>query len=453
MYLLYTCLTALGAILLLPYFVFERWRRDKHFHGLRERLGYLPPPLKTGGQAGSLWIHAVSVGEVLAVTELARHLKQQYPGLRLLVSTTTATGQALARQRLTFAEAIFYFPFDWPGAVRRTFDAVTPRIVLIVETEIWPNFLREAARRGVPVVFVNGRISERSFVRSRRWLPLAGGFLRRVLAGARLFLMQSEADAERVVGLGADPGRVEALGNLKYDVAPPAAGPLVNWLAGRVQASGEASRRAVLVAGSVVAGEEALVAEAFRKVLQKFPGALLVLAPRKPERFEPAAALLVQAGLRFVRRTQLDLSRALETGTQVLLLDTVGELAALYRVADVAFVGGSLVPAGGHNVLEPAWFGKAPLFGLHMENFREMARQFVAETAGIQVASSADLAQRCIELLENPGRGEQMGRAARLLVERNRGATERTLARISHVLDEQEAMHTPAQRVDAGRAG
>jgi 3-deoxy-D-manno-octulosonic-acid transferase len=346
---------------------------------------------------------------------------------------------------MTFADAVFYFPLDWPGPVRRVFDAVAPGLAVIVETEIWPNFLREARRRGVPVVFVNGRISERSYARSRRWQVVAGGFFRRVLGDARLFLMQSEADARRLLALGADSARVEVAGNLKYDVAPPTAGRVVAWLGEQGRAN---EGRAILVAGSVAEGEEHLVLSAFSKVRDKFPGALLVLAPRKPERFEAAAALAAARGLRLVRRTQLDLSRSLEQGMQVLLLDTVGELAALYQAADVVFVGGSLVAAGGHNVLEPAWFGKVPLFGPHMQNFRDIAAAFLEEVAAIQVASADDLARRWEELLANPAKREAMGRAAQMLLERNQGATERTLERIAGVLAE----HWTAHGAVTGRA-
>jgi 3-deoxy-D-manno-octulosonic-acid transferase len=440
MYFLYTCLTAAGVIVLLPYFAIQRWRRGKHFHGLRERLGFLPESVHThlgtvAGEGtgtpagGSIWLHAVSVGEVLAVTALARKLAERFPGRRLLVSTTTPAGQALARERLAFADAIFYFPLDQPGPVRRAFDAVAPAIVVVVETEIWPNFLREARRRGVPVVFVNGRISERSYTRTRRWQPLAGGFFQRVLADARLFLMQSDADLRRLLDLGADPSRVVLTGNLKYDVPPPAPGPLVAWLELQAQA-----RRPLLVAGSVVAGEEEAVLTAFAAVRQKSPCALLILAPRKPERFEAAAYIIVGHGVGILRRSKMDFSQRLGEQTAVLLLDSVGELAGLYQLADLVFVGGSLVPAGGHNILEPAWFGKAPFFGAHMENFCDMARLFVESGAGQEVGSAEDLGRRWMELLENPAKREEMGRAARLLVERNQGATERTLQHLTAIL-------------------
>ncbi len=443
MYFLYTVLTALGAILLLPYFAVLRWRRGKHFHGFAERLGFLPASLRaaaTGGD-GAIWIHAVSVGEVVAVIPLARRLRERFPSYRLVVSTTTATGQALARERLAppaLADAVFYFPLDWSFPVRRAFHAVQPALVVVVETEIWPNFLRHARRRGVPVVFINGRISERSFARSRRWMWLARGFYRRMLADACLFLMQSEADAQRLQALGAPPARVEVTGNLKYDVALPAPGPLVDWLG-----AAAAHRAPMLVAGSILAGEEEAVLEAFAAVRDRFPSALLVLAPRKPDRFAAAAAIIGQHGYRCLRRTAADLSAAFPAGADVFLLDTVGELAAVYQVAAAVFVGGSLVPAGGHNILEPAVFGKAPLFGPHMQNFRQMAEEFLAEHAAVEVAGGGELGGAWLDLLADEPRRDATGRAARLLVARNQGATERTLERLAVALAES---HPHAER-------
>lgn len=438
MYLLYTVLTALGAVLLLPWFAVIRWRRGKYFHGLGERLGFLPASLRAaaaGGEA-AIWIHAVSVGEVLAAVPLARGLRERFPGHRLIVSTTTPAGQALARERFAppfLADAIFYFPLDWPFPVRRAFRAVQPSLVVIVETEIWPNFLRYARRSGVPVVFVNGRISERSFARSRRWMWLARGFFRRVLADGRLYLMQSEADAQRLLALGANPERVEITGNLKYDIAAPAPGPLVDWLTAASE-----SRAPILVAGSVLGGEEDAVLEAFVAVRARFPGALLVLAPRKPDRFAAAAELVSQRGHSCLRRSAADLSTAFPADAEVLLLDTVGELAAIYRLAAAVFVGGSLVAAGGHNILEPAAYGKVPIFGPRMENFREMAEEFCAENAALPVHSGGELGRIWLELLADEPRRTAMGRAARLLVERNQGATERTLDRLAVSLVESQ---------------
>lgn len=430
MYFLYSLLTAAGMLLLSPYFAVQGLRKGKYWRGLRQRFGYLPEEAgkPSVGAPGAIWIHAVSVGEALAALPLARRLKERFPGRRLVISTTTATGQRVARERMGFADAIFYFPLDWAGPVRRVFRVIRPGIVVILETEIWPNFLRVARGQGVPVVFVNGRISERSF-RRYRWVD---GFLARVLADAEVFLMQSEEDARRLRALGAPGGRVGVMGNLKYDLAPPASSPLAEWLAAELERQ---KRRPLVIAGSVVAGEEEAVLGAFATIRGKWPRALLVLAPRKPERFEAAARIGAERGFSVVRRSTLRFDSPPGELGDVLLLDSIGELAAMYRLADAVFVGGSLVPAGGHNILEPACFGRPPIFGPSMHNFRDAAAQLLSAGAAVEVASGEELSRAWCRLLEDQTRREQMGRAARELVERNRGATERALERIASILE------------------
>jgi 3-deoxy-D-manno-octulosonic-acid transferase len=432
MYRLYSFLTAAGAILLLPYFLVRG--RGKYLSNLRERMGHLPAGWRRPGTAsqGAIWIHAVSVGEAIAAVPLARRLKKRFPARPVVVSTTTLTGQRIARERMGFADGFFFFPLDWPGPVRRVLRAVAPALVIILETEIWPNFLREARRASVPVVFVNGRISDRSFARYLRANGLFGGFLGRVLADAELFLMQSEADAERVRALGAPAGRVAVAGNMKYDLAAPEPGPFARWLEGQLE---EQERWPVVIAGSVVADEEEPVLAAFDLVQRRWRRALLVLAPRKPERFEAAARIVAERGWQLARRSALKMDAPLDAAADVLLLDTVGELAALYRLADAVFVGGSLVPAGGHNILEPACFGKAPVFGPSMENFRDIAARFVEIGAGRMVGSAAELGQAWLELVEDEMQRLGMGLAAQALIERHSGATDRVLERLAAVLE------------------
>jgi len=433
MYFAYTVLMTVAAVLLLPYFAVRGVRQGKYWKSLRQRLGHLPAAVaqRNPRRPGAVWIHAVSVGEAFAALPLARRLKQRFPGRRLVVSTTTDTGQRLVRGRFDFTDDVFYFPLDWPAAVRRVFQQVEPGLVVILESEIWPNFLREARRARVPVIFINGRISERSF-RRYRWVD---GWLARVLRDAERFLAQTETDAERFRALGAPAARAEVMGNLKYDLSPPASGPLVAWLEAECR---QQDRRPFLVAGSVLAGEEEPVLAAFAEVKARWPGALLVLAPRKPERFEAAARLAVDAGWRVARRSAQELDAPLPAA-DLFLLDTLGELAGLYRLADGVFVGGSLVPAGGHNILEPAWFACPPVFGPSMENFDEIARQFLQAGAAVQVSSSAELARAWLRLLEDAGARERMGHAARALIERNAGATDRAFERIAAVLDPSSA--------------
>ena len=445
MYALYSLLTAAGMLLLSPYFLLRGLMQGKYLSNIPERFGWrFPPELRSENSSGqkekSIWVHAVSVGEVLAVLPLAQQLKERYPSRRLVVSTTTVTGQKLARERMAFADAVFYFPLDWSGPVRRALAAARPAAVIVVETEIWPNFLRECRRAEVPAIFVNGRLSEKSFRGYGRALAYSAGvlagFLRKVLSDGALYLMQSEEDAARLVALGAPKERVLVTGNLKYDLAEPGNSALSVWLAAELA---KGNRGPLIVSGSVLANEEASVLRAFADVEREFPRALLILAPRKPEQFDNAAAIVAASGRKLLRRSDLNLNgtgnATLPEPVQVLLLDSLGELAGMYRLADAVFVGGSLVPAGGHNILEPAAFRKVPIFGPSMENFREMSRKFLAAGAAVQVKSPEDLGAAWQGLLQEPERAARMGASARKLVDRNRGATERVLEQIERIVD------------------
>ena len=431
MYFLYSVLLGAALVLLAPYFFLRGLRRNKYLHNLRARLGRLPENLRPrafGNSAdaapGPIWIHAVSVGEALAVAPLLEELRRQFPERRLLVSTTTRTGQEMATEKLQ-ADATFYFPLDFRFACRRVLSALQPVLVLIAETEIWPNFLREAHRSGARVAFVNGRISDRSFSRYRFWRF----FIRRVLENVDFFLMQSEEDARRIRALGAPAARVAVGGNLKFDMPEPA----------RPAFLGELERLAngtpIIVAGSTLAAEEEQVLDAVR-VSRTVEGkdALLVLAPRHPERFDEVARLLTLRGSKFVRRSQW---RTDGGRPEVVLLDTLGELAGVYAAATVAFVGGSLVPAGGHNPIEPALWGKPVVFGASMENFRSVARALVEARAGFQVRSSDELGILLATLLGDAAACQRAGAAARALVERERGATARCAARLAALLGQE----------------
>src|SRR5580704_14680092 len=440
-----------AVLLLIPYWLLKGLRHGKYLRNLGQRLGLSFPTLVRlpPNRPGAIWIHAVSVGEALSGVTVARRLKQAYPDRPLVISTTTMTGQALARERMPFADAIFYFPLDWTFCVRRVLRAVRPSIVIVLETEIWPNFLREARRRSVPVVFVSGRISDRSFARYQRFLGVFGfflrPFLRHALAHAASFLMQSEKDAERIRALGAPAERVEVNGNLKYDLELPAATPISHWLLAEAQ---RRERSPIIVAGSVVATEEPHALIAFGTLQGEYPKALLVLAPRKPECFDDAAAFIDESHRKFIRRSRLPIpgpaqshanqppdSSTIPDDVAVLLLDSIGELASLYGLADGAFVGGSLVSSGGHNILEPAAFGKIPVFGSSMENFAEIASRFVSAGAAIQVESPEDVGVAWIELFGDPERMKKMSETARHLVADSRGATDRAVAEIAKRLD------------------
>ena len=449
MYFIYSLLMGLAALLLVPYWLVQSLRTGKYLSNLGERLGFSFPSLAKlpVERPGAIWLHAVSVGEALSGVTLARRLKEAYPNRPLIVSTTTLTGQALARERMPFADAVIYFPLDWTFCVRRALNAVRPSLVLILETEIWPNFLREAERRKTPVLFVSGRISDRSFARYQSYLSafdfFLRPFLRDALSKASGFLMQTEKDAGRIRALGAPSDRVDVSGNLKYDLELPAPTPLSNWLEAEARRQG---RSPIIVAGSVVATEEPHALIAFGTLQGEYPKALLVLAPRKPERFDSAAEYIYESHRKFIRRSKLAIpgpgqsAEGTENGTisedvTVLLVDSIGELASLYRVADGVFVGGSLVQSGGHNILEPAAFGKIPVFGPSMENFAEIASRFVAAGAAVQVESPEDAGVAWIEFFRNPERMKKMSEAARSLVEGSRGATDRAIARIAALLE------------------
>jgi 3-deoxy-D-manno-octulosonic-acid transferase len=450
-YFIYSLLMGLAALALAPYWFVQGLRHGKYLPNLKERLGFSYPSLEKlpNDRLGAIWIHAVSVGETLSAVTLARRLKATYPNRPLIISTTTITGQALARERLPFADAVIYFPLDWVFCVRRALEAVTPAVVLVLETEIWPNFLRAAGQRKLPVFFVSGRISDRSFARYQKYLRVFGfylrPFLKEALSGASAFLMQSEKDAERIKALGAPADRILVSGNLKYDLELPAPTPLSEWLEAEIKRTG---RSPVIVAGSVVATEEPLALIAFGTLQGEYRDALLVLAPRKPEQFDAAAEFIDESHRKFLRRSKMPIpvpapaqgdgspaSSTIPDDVTVLLLDSIGELASLYRLADGAFVGGSLVPSGGHNILEPAAFGKIPVFGPSMENFAEIASRFVAAGAAIQVESPEDVGVAWIELFRDPGRMKKMEEAARRLVEGSRGATDRAITEIGKHLD------------------
>ena len=427
MYLVYSLIVVLAVVVGSPYFVYQALRHRKYVGSLRQRLGLLPISLNLDNDA-SIWIHAVSVGEVLSARPLVEALRQRYPSLRLYVSTTTMTGQQVVRQQLQQEiDGVFYFPFDFAFIVRRVLDVVRPRLLVLVENEIWPHLLRECNRRGIRTVIVNGRISSRSFPRYR----VARPFFRRVLAHVDRFCMQGEESARRAIELGADPARVTVTGSLKFDSATGsetlarARGRVLRFL--RVSPD-----RVVIVAGSTMRGEEVPVLRAFRRVKAVSPEAVLILAPRHAERFDEALQLAAEEGFSTVRRTELAIDA--EPRADVVVLDTIGELAQVYQLATVAFVGGSLVETGGHNILEPAVYGRPVLIGPHMSNFAEIARTFLAKRAAVQVSSPRELEEQLAALVTDPVRRAALGAAARALVDANRGALDRTMEAMVRVL-------------------
>ena len=406
----------------LPVFAAQAILRGKYRRGLSERLGRVPA---WAGPLSPVWLHAVSVGEVMAASPLARALRARWPDLPLLVSTVTDTGRGVAEQRLP-AEQFVFFPLDFGWAVRSALNKLSPRAVLLTETEIWPNFIRACGTRGIPVVLINGRISPRSFPRYRH----VRNIFRHVLQGIRLFCMQTPEDAGRILDLGAPVERVHVVGNLKFDLAAgdPAAGGEDGSAIRKTL--GLTAAQPVLVAGSTHRGEEQAVLEAFTAARRTLSNLTLLLAPRHPERLEEVEALLARAGLDWIRRSRLPA----EGARAVILVDTMGELARLYAAGTIVFVGGSLVPIGGHNILEPASHARPVLFGPHMGNFAEMGRLFLEHGAGIQVRDASHLSTEVLRLLTDPEKARRLGEAGRAIVDTHRGAGRRTVDLLEAVL-------------------
>jgi 3-deoxy-D-manno-octulosonic-acid transferase len=431
-YLLYSLLLAAGMLLSLPYWLYQMLRHGKYRTGFAARMGSVPARLTAEPDSPAMrviWVHAVSVGEVLAVSGLVEEMRRILPHYRVLISTTTDTGQALARKRFG-EENVFYFPLDFAFAIRPYLRMLNPELVVLAETEFWPNFLHQAHAGGSRIAVVNARISDRSWPSYRRYRWA----LRRMLAHVDKFLAQSENDRARLVSIGAESARVRVTGNLKFDVNLPSPPPLVESLRRSLRAEGAGP---VLVCGSTVEGEEPVLLKAFENVRVEHPRAVMILAPRHPQRFDEVAILVQQLGLPFCRRSRWS-GEAL-AGT-VLLLDSIGELAALYALADVAFVGGSLVPRGGHNIIEPAQHGVAIVVGNHTENFRDIVALFQSRDA-VRIVSPAELPLTLMQLLNDDVDRRALGRRAEETMRSQTGATSRTLEALMNLLN---ADHSPA---------
>jgi 3-deoxy-D-manno-octulosonic-acid transferase len=437
MYLLYSLLLTVGFIALLPWFAIDALRTRKYVTGLRQRLGKLPAITKDTRPL--VWLHSVSVGETEAARPLVRALLERFPSHRLVVSTTTVTGQRIARAAFgPDAAAIFYFPIDWAWTVRRVLRKLQPSIVLIMETELWPRLLRECRARHVPVVLINGRISTTSFGRYQLIRP----FIRRVLANISLALMQSDADAARIRELGMPGERVLMPGNLKFDSADRAIDEAATANLRERFGLDESTR--LIVAASTHAPEESIIIKAFQQLKETKQDLQnrLVIAPRHPERFSEVAALLRKSGLTWTRRSEPE--RIEDKTCEVVLLDTVGELRHLYPLADVAFVGGSIAEHGGHNVLEPGARGVCVVTGAHMHNFAAVTKAMRDENAIVQLpevattAAPAELAAVLKMLLANDTLRCEIGQRASMVCDQNLGATERTLQLIGNLLQASE---------------
>jgi 3-deoxy-D-manno-octulosonic-acid transferase len=410
MYFIYNIVLIFGTVLFLPVILFKLATVPKYRGGLTQKFGRLRKGvMRVIRGTRPIWVHAVSVGEVMAAHPLVRELKKKYPDRKLILSTVTVTGYYTARRRVPEADAVFFFPFDFPWIVRRVIHGINPVVVLVAETELWPNFFRELKKAGIASALINGRISlnsHKNYVKFKR-------FFGQVFSNVDLFCMQSEEDAGRIRDIGADPAKVIVTGNLKFDQKIP-----VNQPAPVAIPAG----KKVITAGSTHRGEEEALLDVFTQLRAKYPELLLIIAPRHPERFDEVEGLVNKAGYECLRRTQ-------RTGTikDVLLLDTIGELRAFYALCDIAFVGGSLVKVGGHNLLEPAAMKKPVIFSRYMFNFKEISEALMSVGGGVMVKDKGELYRQLDRLLADKELANRMGERAFRVIEMNSGAAKRTL--------------------------
>lgn len=444
MYFIYSLLLGLGFLVLLPRFIADAFRHGKYVAGFGERLGSLTP---LGGEGRSVvWIHCVSVGEVQAARPLVQGIRERFPDHLIAVSTITSTGQNVAKGVFKDQAAkVFYFPFDWRWTVRRTLKAISPDAVLVLETELWPGFLRECRYQQIPVALVNGRLSEQSFRRYRLIKP----FMRRVLSSLDLAIMQTEADGKRIRALGMAAEKTLVFGSMKFDAgATSHTNSLTNEFRRRFKLSEESP---LVLAASTHDPEEVLLLNSFRQIISRSRiQPRLMIAPRHPERFAEVADLLNASGLRWVQRTASP--DEVDGQAAVILLDTIGELQSVYALASLVFVGGSIAQTGGHNILEPAAAGVAVIVGPHTYNFQSIVETFVRAGAIVQLlpmsesATMVELADVILELLGDPARRRELAAGAQKLVSENRGTTERTLRSLEPLLA------TPAQTAPSVRS-
>jgi 3-deoxy-D-manno-octulosonic-acid transferase len=429
-YFLYNIILILIALILIPYYLLRGLRHGKTRRGIRERFGWYDRS-KLAKLEGKqvFWVHAVSVGETRAAIPLIKALRQKNPDAAILISNVTETGHAIACEIKEIDSCIF-FPFDLSWVVSRSLKKIKPAVVIIVETEIWPNFVRHTKRSGAKLVLVNGRISDRSFPRYLR----VRGIFSRLLEQFDAFCMQSSQDADRIKVLGAPPAKVSVSQNLKFDMQIDlTALPSVDEIKSLYRLPADSL---VWVAGSTHAGEEELIAAVYQQLLKQFSNLVLVLVPRHPERAKSVGDLLTKLNVPYRMRSQVKVGDKLFQSGDILLVDTIGEMMAFYKASDVIFVGGSFVPVGGHNILEAALLKKPVLFGPYMHNFKEISKLVLKSCGGWKVESAEGLAERMETLLQHAPLRESVGQSGFGLIEKNAGATVETIAVIDQILNE-----------------
>jgi len=433
MYQLYSLLLTLGFTVLLPRFLFDALRHGKYVAGFRERLGFLE---KLPSNKRVIWLHCVSVGETQAARPLVERLLVRFPDYSLVISTITLTGQKLAREVFrSKAERVFYFPFDWRWSVRRTLRAIDPATVLLMETELWPNFLHECRRRNIPVALVNGRISATSERRYR----LIKAFFRNVVANLNVAIMQTDPDRERMENLKFPADKLFVCGNLKFDAGNMiSSAPLTEEVRQRFQLTDADD---LIVAASTHAPEERILLETFQSLKSKqFNRLRMMIAPRHPERFTEVGSLIQSSNMKWVKRSSP--ANDSDRDAEVILLDTIGELPAIYPLAKIVFVGGSIANFGGHNIVEPAAVGSCIVTGAHTHNFQAIVKEFVEHDAIFQLApgndgeAAATLSILLEKLLRQPELRDDLRKRSALMVKKNKGATECTLNHVAPLLQQ-----------------
>jgi len=414
-YFVYNSLIIGGGLLLAPFWLYQLAAKRKHRSGFLSKLG-----ITRGGKGryGSdvIWVHAVSVGEVKAALPLIKELKKVYPASDFVISTVTATGQKVAKDSLP-DDTVVYFPFDFRLSVRRAIDEISPSVVIIFETELWPNFLRELNKRDIPILILNGRISSHSFKR----FFFFRYFMEAILSNVDMFGMQSESDRDRIVALGAKKENAVVCGNIKYecrnkDISDEEKETLRGSLGLR-----EGLR--LLVAGSTHQGEEEIIINVYKRLLDTYKDIALLIAPRHPERGDSVAKLIKDKGFRPIRRSKPKPDGyKYSPGADVILLDTVGELSPIYSISELVYVGGSLIPHGGQNILEPVYYKKPVVFGNYMDNFRDISGKIIEAGGGIMVESEEELYTNLARILASPEVGPKMGENGYRVILQNRGA-------------------------------
>lgn len=421
MYFFYNTALILLTILLSPFLGIVLFFRRKYRCGFFKKFGLLSwEQLQADLGSRPIWVHAVSVGEVMAAIPLIREIKKKYAGVPVLLSTVTETGNFTARRNAKEADKIIFFPFDYPFVGRRIIAKIKPLVFVALETEIWPNFLKELNRQSIPAMIVSGRISNNSF---RKYFFFRF-FFKKVLSDISFFCMQTPTDAARIISIGTPHDKVTVTGNIKFDQQAPAITPQEQTR--MFEELKIDSRQKIFIAGSTHRGEEKIVMAVYKALKKKFSDLVLILAPRHPERFDEVETMLRQSGMPFIRKTVLE-TAAPPISANVILLDTIGELAKIYSIGTIVFIGGSLVPVGGHNVLEPALFSRPVIFGKFMGNFAEIANILLSKNGAIQVADKDEFIEKAMPLLEDPNLCRQIGGAAFEVIRKNSGAVAKSM--------------------------